>query len=85
MKFVIDNAHQSRYDTPKRTSASEPRNRCQTGRFLLPVYNCIPVRCKAHCSTFIATASGNAHRSDTGSDATLNSALCAFNPLRREP
>ena len=83
MKFVIDNPHGSRYDTPKRTSAWNHRLAALPGIFLLP-YNCIPVRCKAHCSTFIATASRNAHRSDPGFHATLNSALCASNPLRRE-
>lgn len=83
MKFVIDNAHQSRYDTPKRTSAWNHKLAALPGIFLLP-YNCIPVRCKAHRSTFIATASRNAHRSDKWFHATSNGALCAFNPLRRE-
>ena len=84
MKFVIDNSHRSRYDFPSEQVRETHKVASSPGIFLLP-YNCIPVRCKAHCSTFIATASRNAHRSDPGFQATLNSALCAFNPLRREP
>ena len=83
MKFVIDNAHQSRYDTPSEQVLETHKIASVPGIFLLP-YNCIPVRCKAHRSTSIATASRNAQRSDPGSQATSNGALCAFNPLRRE-
>ena len=83
MKFTIDNPHRSRYDTPSEQVRETHKVAALPGIFLLP-YNCIPVRCKAHRSTFIATASRNAHRSDKWFHATSNGALCAFNPLRRE-